>query len=446
MMGRVEDGSRRRPMLRVILASSAGTIVEWYDFFIYATLAVFLADIFFPKGDPIAGVLLSVGTFATGYLLRPLGGLFFGAMGDRIGRKRTFVITMLIMGASTVAIGLLPTYEHVGLLAPVLLIILRMMQGIALGGEYGGAAIYVAENASPREMGYWTGWIQTTAGIGLLCATGVTLLVRSSTTAEQFASWGWRLPFLMSLALVLISLWIRAGAEESPVFREMERRGTLEKSPVKAALTDGANLRAMLVALFGVSAGVAAMSGILFLYCGIFLQAILKADAIFVSMGLAGGILIGIPFFPIMGGLSDRFGRRRVIFTGLALNALLLFPIFFGLEHAVLAHSIALLVALVAALTVLFAAIYGPYAAFMSEQFPPQMRYTSVSLPFNIAFSLIGGLLPLVCLTLVRETGYIHAGLFYPFSMVVLSGAVGAVFLRRPTPGAAGMAVARAGE
>jgi MFS family permease len=428
------NGRQGRPMLRVILVSSAGTIVEWYDFFIYATLAVFLANIFFPKGDELAGVLLSVGTFATGYLLRPLGGLFFGAMGDRIGRKRTFVITMLLMGGATVAIGLLPTYEQIGIFAPMILVLLRMVQGIALGGEYGGAAIYVAENASEDEIGYWTGWIQTTAGIGLLCATGVTLMVRGFTTPEQFHTWGWRLPFLLSIVLVLVSLIIRAGAKESPVFQEMERQGTIAKSPIREALTDPANVRAMLVALFGVSAGVAAMSGVLFLYCGIFLQAILKADPVFVSIGLAVGICLGIPFFPIFGGLSDRLGRRRVIFTGLVVCALLLFPIFFGFERAVHDHNTALLIALVFALTVLFASIYGPYAAFMSEQFPPQLRYTSVSLPFNLAFSLIGGLLPLVCLSLVRETGHIHAGLIYPFGMVVLSCAVGAVFLRKRTP------------
>lgn len=426
-------GRKSRPMLRVVLASSAGTIVEWYDFFIYATLAVFLADIFFPKGDEFAGVLLSVGTFATGYLLRPLGGLFFGAMGDRIGRKRTFVITMLLMGGATVTIGLLPTYEQVGIFAPLLLILLRMVQGIALGGEYGGAAIYVAENASEHEMGYWTGWIQTTAGIGLLCATGVTLTIRSFTSPDQFAAWGWRLPFLLSIVLVLVSLFIRAGAKESPVFREMERQGTITKSPIKDALTDRANVRAMLVALFGVSIGVAAMSGVLFLYCGIFLQAILKADPVFVSIGLGSGICLGIPFFPIFGGLSDRFGRRSVIFSGLVVSAILLFPIFLGFEQAVHGHNTAMLIALIFLLTVLFAWIYGPYAAFMSEQFPPQLRYTSVSLPFNIAFSLIGGLLPLVSLTLVRETGHIQAGLIYPFGLLVLSCAVGAIFLRTRT-------------
>ena len=416
---------------RAVVASSLGTVIEWYDFFLYASLAVFLATQFFPPNNPTAALLLSVAALGTGYVLRPLGGLLFGAMGDRIGRKRTFVVTMLLMGVATVLIGALPTFGAIGMTAPVALVCLRMVQGLALGGEYGGAATYLAESAPPGRIGYATSWIQTTAGLGLILAAGINLGLQAGLGSETYYAWGWRVPFLLSAVLVGLSTWIRLRLQESPVFAEMQRQGQLAASPIKASLTDRENLKTIAVTLFGVSAGTAAVSGVLFLYTGIFLQGVLKADPVFATSGTVLGLVLGTPFFVVFGTLSDRIGRRRVILPGLVLNLLAMLPIFIGLSRAVAAHDVVLLVVCVFAETVLFAAIYGPYGAFMAESFPARVRYTSLSLPFNLSFSLMGGLLPLVSLSLISATGNIYSGLAYPMGLIVMTIVVNLVWLPR---------------
>ena len=422
---RVEPG-----FYKIVLASSLGTVIEWYDFFLFASLTVFLSTEFFPRNEPAAALLLSVGALGTGYVLRPLGGLVFGAMGDRIGRKRTFVLTMLLMGAATMLIGVLPTYLQIGLAAPVLLVCLRLVQGLALGGEYGGAATYIAESVAPGRLGYATSWIQTTAGLGLILATGINLSLQATLSAEDFRVWGWRIPFLLSGVLVALSTWFRVSLEETPVFAEMKRTGTLSASPVRTALTDRANLRAVATTLFGVSIGIGAMSGVVFLLTTIFLLGVLKADPVFATSGTVLGLVLATPAYPFFGALSDRVGRRRVILTGLVLNGLALVPIFMGLARAVAARSLLALAALVFLEAALFAVIYGPYAAFMVEAFPPRVRYTSVSLPFNIAFSLMGGLLPLVSLGLISATGNIYMGLAYPLALVAITVAVNLIWVR----------------
>ena len=430
--GHREDSSARPKFFTAVLASSVGTVVEWYDFFLYATLSVFLSTLFFPAGDPTAALLLSVGALGTGYLLRPIGGLVFGHMGDRIGRKRTFVLTMMIMGFATVAIGLLPTYAQVGLIAPVALVILRLLQGLALGGEYGGAATYLAESAPRNRVGYATSWIQTTAGFGLIFSTGTILLLQGTLSPEAFKSWGWRIPFIASGLLVGISIWIRINLEESPVFAELKRQGRLAATPIKTSLTDRGNLKMMLIALFGVSAGTAAVSGVVFLLTTIFLQGILKVSPTFATAGTVMGMILGTPAYVMFGALSDRIGRRKVILGGLILNLIAVLPIFYALSIAAATQNVVLLTALVFVETVLFAMVYGPYAAFMTEVFPPQLRYTSVSLPFNLAFSLMGGLLPLVSLSLISATGNIYSGLAYPLKLLVVTIVVNAIWLRKP--------------
>ena len=423
--------SRDGPALfKVVVASSLGTVIEWYDFFLYASLAVFLSTQFFPPNNPAAALLLSVGALGTGYVLRPVGGLVFGAMGDRIGRKKTFVITMLLMGLGTVLIGLLPSYGQIGITAPILLVCLRLVQGLALGGEYGGAATYLAESARPGRVGYATSWIQTTAGLGLILATGINLGLQTALGGDAFYAWGWRVPFLLSALLVGLSTWIRLRLHESPVFAEMQRRGQLAASPIKAALTDRDNLKALAFALFGVSAGTAAVSGVLFLYTTIFLQGVLKAAPLFATTGTVLGLVLGTPFFLVFGALSDRVGRRRVILPGLVLNGLAMLPIFVGLSHAAATQDLLLLTLMVLAETVLFAMIYGPYAAFMAESFPARVRYTSLSLPFNLAFSLMGGLLPLVSLSLISATGNIYMGLAYPLGLIAVTVAVNLAWVR----------------
>ena len=415
---------------KIVVASSLGTVIEWYDFFLFASLTVFLASEFFPRDNPTAALLLSVGALGTGYVLRPVGGLVFGAMGDRIGRKRTFMLTMLLMGAATMLIGVLPTYAQIGLAAPALLVCLRLVQGLALGGEYGGAATYIAESVEPRRLGYATSWIQTTAGLGLALATGINLALQATLAPEDFRAWGWRIPFLLSGVLVALSTWFRLNLEETPVFAEMKRAGTLSASPVRAALTDRANLRAVMTTLFGVSIGASAVSGVVFLFTGIMLQGVLKVDPVFVTAGTAMGLLLATPAYPFFGALSDRLGRRKVILAGLVLNGLLMVPIFMGIARAAAAHSLPALAGLVLLETVLFASVYGPYAAFMAEAFPPHVRYTSISLPFNIAFSLIGGLLPLVSLSLIAATGNVYMGLAYPVALIAITVIVNLLYVR----------------
>lgn len=428
----------RGTLSRAVVASSLGTVIEWYDFFLYASLAVFLATRFFPPDNPTAALLLSVGALGTGYVLRPLGGLVFGAMGDRIGRKKTFVVTMLLMGVATMLIGALPTYGTIGMTAPVALVCLRMVQGLALGGEYGGATTYLAESAPPGRVGYATSWIQTTAGLGLILAAGINLGLQAALGSAAYYAWGWRVPFLLSALLVGLSMWIRLRLHESPVFAEMQRQGQLAASPIRASLTDRENLKTLAVTLFGVSAGTAAVSGVLFLYTSIFLQGTLKADPMFATSGTVLGLVLGTPFFVIFGALSDRIGRRAVILPGLVLNGLAMLPVFVGLSRAVATHDLALLTVCVFAETVLFAAIYGPYGAFMAESFPARVRYTSLSLPFNLSFSLMGGLLPLVSLSLVTATGNIYAGLAYPIGLIVMTVAVNLIWPPKPgrTPAA----------
>lgn len=422
------DGGRN--WVKAVIAASAGTVIEWYDFFLYATLAVFLAKLFFPADDPGAALLLSVGALGTGYVLRPVGGLVFGAMGDRIGRKRTFVLTMLLMGTATVLIGALPTYADIGITAPLLLVGLRLVQGLALGGEYGGAATYLAESAAPGRIGFTTSWIQTTAGVGLILATTINLGLQTMLSAEDFVRWGWRIPFLLSGVLVALSTWVRVSLRESPVFTEMQRQGTLAKSPVAEALTDRTNLAAIAASLFGVSMGTAAVSGVVFLFTTIFLQGVLKASPIFATAATIIGLILATPAYLYFGSLSDRLGRRAVILPGLILNALAMVPIFMGMVRAVAANSLPALAALVFAETVLFAVVYGPYAAFMAEAFPARLRYTSISLPFNLAFSLMGGLLPLVSLGLISATGNIYMGLAYPVALIVVTILVNLIWLR----------------
>ena len=420
-----------RPNLVVATASATiGTTIEWYDFFLYAGLAVTLAAKFFPASDPAASVLLSAAALATGYLSRPLGGLVFGAMGDRIGRKKTFILTMALMGVGTMLIGLLPTYAQIGIAGPLLLALLRLVQGLALGGEYGGAATYIAECAPPGRTGYWTSWIQVSAGLGLVLATGSILALRLMLDGAQFDAWGWRVPFLLSAVLIGLSTWVRFRMYESPVFVRMRENGTLARSPIRSAFTDRANLKVMLLSLFGLSIGASAVNGVAFLFTPIFLQAVLKVDPTLVVGATMAGVVAGTPACLVFGALSDRVSRPRLVLAGLVLNTVAMVPIFMALERIAVHPSFWPLAGVIFFELVLFAAIHGPYAALMTELFPPSVRYTSISFPFNVANSVVGGLLPLVSLGLIAATGARLAGLAYPVGVLLVTVAVHLVWRR----------------
>ena len=319
----------------VIFASSLGTVFEWYDFYIYGTLAPILAAQFFSGVNPTAAFIFTLLAFAAGFAVRPFGALFFGRLGDLIGRKYTFLITMTLMGAGTFFIGLLPSYASAGLIAPVILICLRLFQGLALGGEYGGAAIYVAEHAPKNKRGYYTSWIQTTATVGLFMALLLVLGIRTGQGEPDFAAWGWRIPFLLSAVLLAVSIWIRLKLNESPVFLRMKEEGKGSKRPLTEAFGNWANLKIAILALFGATAGEAVVWYGGQFYALFFLTQTLKVPAVTAQIMIATGLLIGTPFFILFGWLSDKIGRKPIILAGFALAALTYFPIFAALTHFV---------------------------------------------------------------------------------------------------------------
>jgi MFS family permease len=330
-------GSISVPLVRVtetqlaVVAASLGTIFEWYDFFLYGTLAVFFSALFFPPGNDTAAFLASLATFGAGFAVRPFGALIFGALGDRIGRKKTFMVTMVMMGFSTVVVGLLPTYAQVGVWAPALLVLMRLTQGLAVGGEYGGAAAYVAEHALPSNRGYLTSWLQMTSTVGLLLSLLVILACRLTLGDEAFKLWGWRIPFLTSLVLLAVSIYIRLRLEESPIFQRMELAGGTSKSPIRESFGSWANLRGVLITLFGITSGMTVIWYGAQFYALFFMQSTLHVDYKTSYIIFAIGLSLGAPLVVLFGALSDRIGRRPVMIAGMLLGALTFIPSFHAL-------------------------------------------------------------------------------------------------------------------
>ena len=328
--GSIDD--RKRPMTneekRVILASSAGTIFEWYDFYLYGSLAAIIGAQFFSSFPESTRNVFALLAFAAGFLVRPFGALFFGRLGDMIGRKQTFLMTILIMGLSTFIVGLLPGYSTIGWAAPIILIALRMLQGLALGGEYGGAVVYVAEHAPANRRGFFTSWIQTTATLGLLLSLMVILVVRTMVGEKEFAEWGWRVPFLLSSILLAVSVWIRLQMEESPAFKKMKEEGTSSKAPIAEAFGTWSNGKFALIALFGLTAGQAVVWYTGQFYVLFFLQTILRLDMFTANVLIAWSLILGTAGFVIFGSLSDRIGRKKIILAGCFLAIVTYFPVF----------------------------------------------------------------------------------------------------------------------
>lgn len=318
---------------KVIFASSLGTVFEWYDFYLYGSLAAIISKQFFSGVNPTAAFIFALMAFAAGFAVRPFGALVFGRLGDMIGRKYTFLVTILLMGASTFIVGILPSYASIGIAAPVILIALRLVQGLALGGEYGGAATYVAEHAPHGKRGAYTSWIQTTATLGLFMSLLVILGTRSLMSSEDFDTWGWRIPFLVSVLLLGISVWIRMQLNESPVFKKMKEEGKGSKAPLSEAFGQWKNLKLVIIALLGLVAGQAVVWYTGQFYALFFLTQTLKVDAVTANILIAIALLIGSIFFVVFGTLSDKIGRKPIIMAGLLLAAVTYFPIFKGLTH-----------------------------------------------------------------------------------------------------------------
>ncbi|HWV59971.1 MAG TPA: MFS transporter [Sphingopyxis sp.] len=324
----------RQSERKVILASSLGTVFEWYDFYLYGLLATIISAQFFSGVNETTGFIFALAAFAAGFAVRPFGALVFGRIGDLVGRKNTFLVTMGLMGASTFLVGVLPSYASIGVAAPILLVLLRLVQGLALGGEYGGAATYVAEHAPDGKRGLFTSFIQTTATLGLFAALGVVIVIRSAMGEAAFADWGWRIPFLISIILLGVSLWIRLQLEESPVFKQMKEEGTTSKAPLTEAFGRWENLKWVLVALFGAVAGQAVVWYSGQFYALFFLEKTLKVDGATANILIAIALALGTPFFILFGWLSDKVGRKPIILAGCALAAITYFPAFHMLTEA----------------------------------------------------------------------------------------------------------------
>ncbi|KYF69880.1 MFS transporter [Sorangium cellulosum] len=428
------DGEGQREVVdsatlwKVIFASAGGTMIEWYDFYIFGSLAAIISTHFFPRDNPTAGFLLTLGTFATGFVVRPFGALVFGRIGDIVGRKYAFLVTLLLMGGATALIGFLPTYETIGLAAPLALVLIRLVQGLALGGEYGGAAVYVAEHAPDEKRGFYTSFIQITATLGLFVSLAVILGTRLLLGEEDFKEWGWRVPFLLSVVLVAVSFYVRTRLKESPIFSKLKAQGKTSAAPIKDSLGNKRNWKVILIALFGATAGQGVVWYTGQFYALYFLQNTLKVPFITATIVVAAALALGMPFFVFFGSLSDRIGRKKIMLAGNLLGAIGFFPVFWAMKQN--ADSPVVLTALVFVLVIFVTMVYGPIAAYLVEAFPAKVRYTSLSIPYHVGNGVFGGLLPLIASSVTVATGNIYAGLLYPITVALITVVVGGIYLK----------------
>ena len=433
-MGTIAEGAAAEPsagdMRLVVSASSLGTIFEWYDFFIYGTLATtgIMANTFLPAGDETFKTLMVWAGFAVGFGFRPLGAILFGYLGDKLGRKYTFLVTITLMGLATAGVGLIPSYETIGIAAPLLIIVLRILQGLALGGEYGGAAIYVSEHSPGGRSGYHTSYIQASVVGGFVLSLAVVLAVKLPLPAADWLAWGWRVPFLFSIVLLIVSLWMRLKLSESPVFKAMKAEGEMAANPFVESFTFPGNAKRLFVALFGIAAGLTVIWYTAMFTTLEFLQKAMKVEQTAAQLIVGGSALVGMVFYVIFGALSDRIGRKPSIIWGYALTLVLLFPMFWIIGAAgdpALAvngvptpENIAKMVGALLVLMCLSGMTYGPVAALLSEMFPPRIRYSSMSIPYHIGTGYFGGFLPLISTYIVSRTGDPLSGLWYTWGVV----------------------------
>ncbi|HEY0678776.1 MAG TPA: MFS transporter [Chitinophagaceae bacterium] len=477
---------------KVITASSVGTLIEWYDFYIFGSLSTIIAQKFFPAENPTAALLSTLATFAAGFIVRPFGALVFGRLGDIIGRKYTFLLTLVLMGGSTFLIGCVPGYETIGGWAPFLVLVLRLLQGLALGGEYGGAATYVAEHAPAERRGYFTSWIQTTATLGLFVSLGVILLIRRIVGVDEFVNGnGWRYPFLLSILLVVVSIIIRLKMKESPLFAKLKSEGNTSANPLKESFGHRSNFKMVLLALFGATMG----QGVVWYTSQFYAQHFILTKCM-VEYEQANSIIlialvIATPFFILFGALSDRVGRKYIMMFGMLAAILLYRPIFQQLydiadistkkvasenksirqeledgTRTVTDRTLYIdgsmlitaktkrinepdsqekstravrlgesgkwkMIGLVALMVLFVTMVYGPIAAFLVELFPTRIRYTSMSLPYHIGNGVFGGMVPFIATLITTIPGTDHlSGLWYPIGVAALSLVVGSLYLR----------------
>jgi len=401
----------------VIVAAAVGNVIEWYDFYIFGSLAAILSVKFFDKAHPVAALLSTIALFTAGFLIRPLGAFLFGWLGDRVGRKYTFLITLTGMGLGTGCIGLIPTFQSIGLSAAFILFGLRMIQGLCLGGEYGGAITYVAEHVSDERRGYYTGWLQTSPTLGIVVSLLVIIATRTYFGNQVFEDWAWRIPFLVSFLLVAVAIYIRLQLQETPIFAEIKAKGQMTKNPWKEAFLS-ANIKFVLIAsIVVIGEGVVWYSGQFWaLY---FLQQVSKVDALTTAYIVGAGLLIGTPTLILFGWLSDIIGRKPVILAGFLLAAVTYYPLYSWLGQVTkpgnINYPIAILI--IAILVSYVGLVYGPIGAFLAEYFPGRIRYTSVSVPYHIGNGWGGGLVPFITSAAFQATGNLGNALIYPIAV-----------------------------
>lgn len=471
----------------VISASSVGTMIEWYDFYIFGSLATIISTKFFPQDNPTAAFLSTLATFAAGFVVRPFGALFFGRLGDLIGRKYTFMVTLLLMGGATFLIGCIPSYETIGFMAPVLILLLRLLQGLALGGEYGGAATYVAEHSPNGKRGFMTAWIQTTATVGLFVSLLVIMGTRAALSAEDFDAWGWRVPFWVSILMVLVSYLIRKNMEESPVFAKAKAAGKTSTNPLKESFGKKLNFKFVLLALFGAVMG----QGVIWytgqFYAMSFIEKTMGVDKEQVDSLMFIALMMGTPFFLVFGWFSDKVGRKWIMMIGMFIAIISYRPIYEKMYQTTnvankkelstrnsMVNNVNTVTTVYADSTiqqeiqktnptngaitstkvltinskdkqtliwlvfiqVLFVTmVYGPIAAFLVEMFPTKIRYTSMSLPYHIGNGVFGGLLPAVATYLATnaktagKTDWYLEGLWYPIGVAAVCLVIGVIYI-----------------
>jgi MFS family permease len=407
----------------VAAASMMGTVIEWYDLFVYGSLVVVLSGVFFPTQNPSDSILLALGAFVAGAAVRPLGGAVFGRLGDRMGRRRAFLLTVLVMGTCAFLTGLLPTYDAVGILAPVLLVALRVTEGLALGGEIGGATVYLAEHAPKDSRGFWTSLLQASGTIGLLISSTVVLVSRLSLSQAAFSDWGWRVPFLFSAVLVVAAVWLRLKLTETPLFAELLAKGKTSTAPIRETFADKRNLRTLLIALLVISGSSVIWHTAQF-YSSVFMQTTLKVGFEDASLVTVAALAIGSPFFIFFGWLSDRVGRRRVILLG-NLLALLFLPVYLGLQAFSNPPNLLGLACLVFVQVFVSAMVYGPLGAYLVESFPTRIRYTSLAIAYGVGTGDIGDGTLVIAPWLALVTGNIFAGLIWILVIPLLAVAGG---------------------
>jgi MFS family permease len=429
------ENQNSHPYRKVAIAACFGTFLEWYDFLTFATLAVVFAPLFFPSSDPNTALLASLATFGVGMVVRPIGAALFGSMGDRIGRKPVFMITIALMGVATISVGFLPTYAQVGIWAPILLVFLRLLQGLSAGGEIGGSAVYLTEHAGNEYRGFKTSFLQLMGPLGILFSTLQIALLRTYLSPEEFQSWGWRVPFWISIVLLLIAFKARMALEETPVFLELIEKGGKTESQLLNNFKDPEIRKRMLLLFLCVSSSGAILFFCIQVYTAIFLKTTVQIPAMLADQLSIYATLALLPLTVFAGWLSDKLGRKRVVLSGLILGALLILPAFHFLETAGLSAKegnitpLTMIAITLIGLSGILALVVGPQTALLAELFPAKSRNSAATLPHNLAAGWIGGLLPLIVTWINQQWGNSLAGLWYPTIFLAISAAIAFKYL-----------------